>query len=96
VEIRFVLYFEMLFFYMRINWLHTITSQSEDISSLIQEEYKFQSRITRILVSRMKDYKETDLKRISFDFDTRKKSFKVCSSTPEPLYSELLKIEGES
>lgn len=80
---------------MRINWLNTNTAQSEDISSLIQEEYSFRSRITRILVSRMKDYNETDLEHISFDFDTGKKSFKVCSSTPEPLYSELLKIDNE-
>ena len=80
---------------MRINWLHANTTQNDDLSSLIQEEYKFRSRITRILVSRMKDYNETDLERISFDFDTRKKSFKVCRSTPEPLYSELLKIDND-
>ena len=80
---------------MRINWLHTNTAQSEDVALLIQEEYKFRSRITRILLSRMKDYNETDLERISFNFDTRKKSFKVCSSTPELLYSELLKIDNE-
>ncbi len=80
---------------MRINWLKTNTAQSDDVASLIQEEYKFRSRITRILLSRMKDYNETDFERISFDFDTGMKSFKVCSSTPEPLYSELLKIDDE-
>lgn len=80
---------------MRINWLNTNTAQNENVASLIQEEYKFRYRITRILLNRMKDYNETDLERISFDFDTDKKSFKVCSSTPEPLYSELLKIDDE-
>lgn len=77
---------------MRINWLPHKVSKNENIDSLIQEEYKFRSRITRILLDRMKDYNESDLERISFDFDTRNKSFKVSSSTPEPIYSELLNI----
>lgn len=80
---------------MHINWLNTNSTQSEDIASLIQEEYKFRSRVTRILINQLKDYNETNLDQISFDFDTQKKSFKICKSTPEPLYSELLKIEDE-
>lgn len=77
---------------MHINWIQQKISGNEDIDSLITAEYTFRSRITRMLLERMKDYNELDLELISFDFDTDNKSFKVSSSTPEPIYSELLKI----
>lgn len=80
---------------MHINWLPSRASRNENVASLILEEYKFRSRITRILLNRMKEYNELDLDRISFDFDTANKSFKVSSNTPEPMYSELLKISND-
>lgn len=77
---------------MRINWLDS-DSAKVDVDVLIRTEYKFRSRITRILLDRMQDYSENDLENISFDFDICKKSFKISSNTPEPIYSKLLGIE---
>ncbi|MGF1557691.1 MAG: hypothetical protein ACFCUL_01260 [Flavobacteriaceae bacterium] len=77
---------------MRINWLPSKTAQKDNLDALIQEEYRFRSGVTRILLSRMQDYNEVDLENINFDFDTSSKSFKISTSTPEPIYSELKKI----
>jgi hypothetical protein len=77
---------------MQINWLRTTKKKEEDIRSLIMEEYKFRLRVTKLLLNRINDHEEADLDRISFDFDTVTKSFTLSESTPEPLYSRLLKL----
>lgn len=79
---------------MRINWIPIRTSPYANIAALIQEEYEFRAKMTKILLEYLDDSNEYDLECISFDFDTRTKSFKVSSKTPEPVYSELLKIDA--
>lgn len=78
---------------MRIDWIPIKTSQYADIAALVQKEYEFRAKMTKILLDHLDD-NENDLESISFDFDTRTKSFKVSAKTPEPMYSELLKIKG--
>jgi hypothetical protein len=75
---------------MEINGLPEDKGRKENINSLILAEYKFRSRISRILVERMQDYEDEVWEQISFDFDTEKKSFKISKKTPEPLYSHIL------
>ncbi len=77
---------------MKINWLLTPKKKEEDLRSLILEEYRFRSRVTKILLHKMKDHEVAELDNISFDFDPTNRSFTLSTATPEPMYSRLLKI----
>ena len=77
---------------MRINWLSPKTTSQANVNSLVKEEYNFRSRVTKVLMKRKKHFKESDIESIVFDFDTEKKTFQLSTNTPEPIYSELLKI----
>ncbi len=77
---------------MKINWLPVEIDRTQNMNTLINEEYKFRSRITRILIERMKDYNDADLEQIRFDFDTSNKQFILSTKTPEPIYSRILDL----
>ena len=77
---------------MRINWLPPKSSLQSNVNSLVKEEYSFRSRVIKILMERKKHFNEADIESIVFDFDTEKRTFQLSTVTPEPIYSELLKI----
>ncbi len=76
---------------MKINWLPQ-ESQKEDVNFLLQEEYRFRLKVTRVLLDKLKDHDDTDFDHINFDFDTTSKSFKISKKTPEPMYTRLKKL----
>tara|TARA_R110002167_G_scaffold25714_7_gene88999 strand:- start:1433 stop:1681 length:249 start_codon:yes stop_codon:yes gene_type:complete len=78
---------------MKINWLPKGDRESESINLLLKLEYRFRSKITRLLVEYEDAQEELDYESIYFDFHTDTKSFEISSKTPEPTYSFLRALD---
>ncbi len=78
---------------MEINWLPNIAGKKENIPILIQAEYAFRSKMMRVFLEELKGFEDDDLDLVSFDFDTSMKSFQISPKTPEPIYSQILRIK---
>ena len=77
---------------MKITWITKGEPTVEEIQQSLAFEYSFRKNMTKILLTTSYEKTFERIEDIEFTFNVKKKKIKVCSKTPEPIYSSIKQI----